>query len=249
MKSLYPAAFLLTFPATLFAQETPVGSAIVSDNVVRIAYGTTEKALTVGDDVIFGANISTGANSGNVDELADGTRLSIAADSRILVDEFVFDASSNSGTLSLRLAQGALRFVSGRMPSRSYEVRTPNAYLGIRGTSFVVSYSPGDGTTLYVEEGVVEFRGEGAGAESVAAGFASSVAANAAAPTPAAPPGPAAAAAVASVNVSVAVAAAPSVAVPGQLSRTAVNAPTAASTAASAAAETDDASFGGDGNY
>ncbi len=240
---------LVFAPLAAPAQETTVGSAVVSENIVRISYGDVEKPLIIGDDVVFGASINTGADSGNVDALEDGTRITVAADSKIVVDEFVFDPNTTAGELALRLTKGAIRFVSGRLPSKNYEIRTPNAYLGIRGTTFVLAYSLSLGTTLYVEEGIVEISGPDGEGVSVAAGQASGVASGQSSASPASEPGPAAALAVASVNVSVAVSAAPSVALPEQLSITAEKADLAASIASSAEAVSDDASFGGDGNY
>ena len=49
-----------------------------------------------------------------------------------------------------------MRFVSGRMASQSYKVRTPTATLGVRGTDFVVAVAEDGSTTVSVISGEVE---------------------------------------------------------------------------------------------
>ena len=137
----------------------------------------------------------------------------------------------------------------GRIGSDNYEIRTPNAFLGIRGTSFVLSYSPNQGTLVVVEEGVVELTNLSGDGVDVAAGLASSVSATNAAPTAPAPPAAAANAAVANVNTSVAISAPATVSAPNTTSASAAEAAAAAQAAAATPADNADSSFGGDGKY
>lgn len=226
-----------------------VGAALLSEKTVTITSGATTQPLAVGGDVQFGARIDTGFDAGNVDEFRDGTRLTVAAESSVTVDKYVFDPATGSGEMSVRLAKGALRFISGQIGSDNYEIRTPNAFLGIRGTSFVLSYTPAGGTVVVVEEGVVELTNLSGDGVDVAAGLASSVAATNAAPTAPAPPAAAANAAVANVNTSVAISAPATVGAVTTATQLATKATAAAAAAASTPADNSDSSFGGDGKY
>ncbi len=231
------------------ASAQTVGAAILSEKTVNISSGATTQPLRAGGKVPFGARIETGFDAGNVDEFLDGTRITVASDSSVTIDKYVYDPASGAGKMSVQLAKGAMRFISGKISSADYEIRTPNAYLGIRGTAFVMSYSPTEGTVVVVEEGVVELSNLAGDGVDVTAGLASSVAANNAAPAPAAPPAAVANAAVANVNTSVAISAPASIGIPTASSQLANQAAAAAAAAASTPADNSNASFGGDGKY
>lgn len=249
MRSLLIAALL--FPTLGFAQNAgqDVGSSLVSENRVTIAYSGATRNLGVGDPVIFGGTIATGEEGANVDQFVDGSRLTVAPNASVEIDSFVYQADAGAGKAVIRLAKGALRFVSGNMRSDSYRVRTKYAVLGIRGTRFVVVHSESEGTTVIVENGVVDFsNGRGASVD-VAAGKFSRIDRLGGTPSEPADIGSAEAAAVANVSTSVGIPAAPSVSMPGVVGDLAGSAAAASAAAASAPARNGSADFGGDGRY
>lgn len=249
MRSLLIA--LILFPAMAFGQSAgqDVGSSLVSENRVTIGYAGSTRNLGVGDPVVFGGTIVTGDEGANVDQFVDGSRLTVAPNSSVEIDKFVYQADANAGEAVIQLTKGALRFVSGKMRSESYQVNTRFAVLGIRGTRFVVVHSENDGTTVIVEDGLVDFsNGRGASVD-VAAGKFSRIDRLGGPPSEPADIGAGEAAAVASVNASVGISAAPSVSMPGVVGDLANSAAEASSAAASAPATNSNADFGGDGRY
>jgi hypothetical protein len=68
----------------------------------------------------------------------DQTKLSIGASAQVKLDRFVYDISGGTRTVVLTAAKGVARFVSGTDPSSAYQVRTPHAIIGVRGTVFDV---------------------------------------------------------------------------------------------------------------
>ena len=54
--------------------------------------------------------------------------------SEIRLDRFVYDPSRSVGDVAVSLTSGALRFISGQQDPSSYQVRTPVATIGVRGT-------------------------------------------------------------------------------------------------------------------
>jgi hypothetical protein len=68
----------------------------------------------------------------------DQTKLSIGASAQVKLDRFVYDISGGTRTVVLTAAKGVARFVSGTGPSSAYQVRTPHAIIGVRGTVFDV---------------------------------------------------------------------------------------------------------------
>lgn len=85
--------------------------------------------------------------------LDDGTDLTIAPNSSIVVDEYVFSGSGSS--VGVSLARGALRMVSGRLPSESYSVKTDVATIGVRGTTFWVNTLADERVEIWTLDGVV----------------------------------------------------------------------------------------------
>jgi hypothetical protein len=50
------------------------------------------------------------------------------------LDKFTYDPSKGSGSVVVNATRGAYRFVTGAQDSKSYQIKTPYATLGVRGT-------------------------------------------------------------------------------------------------------------------
>jgi len=87
--------------------------------------------------------------------LDDGTSLTVAPNSSLTIDDYVYAGNQASGSLSISLAKGALRFVSGRMSSDSYGVKTTVATIGVRGTTFWLNDLADGKLEVWTQDGVV----------------------------------------------------------------------------------------------
>lgn len=139
---------------TLFAAALAIlaltGSADAQDVVGRI------KAMT-GSVTVTGAGGSTAAQVGtplhanDVVETAagataglsfkDDTLISIGPNSKLSVDEFVFNPAEEKYSFATKMARGTMYYVSGTMAKLAPEkvsVATPVGTIGIRGTRFLV---------------------------------------------------------------------------------------------------------------
>ena len=116
--------------------------------------------------------------------------LRLAQTQEVTLDTFVYDANPDKGRLVINQTVGTLRFVSGTFSDRGYEVRTPTATIGIRGTAFTVVVAATGATTVSVEAGVVSVTNVAGAAQSVSVnpGLSSTVSAPTAPPTPPGPP-------------------------------------------------------------
>jgi hypothetical protein len=117
--------------------------------------GATTAALTVGSHIVHKERIHT-TPSGTVQLLfLDKSTLSIAPNTNLLIDEYVYDPSADSGHMLVSLTEGALRFVGGKLSHQGEAtVATPAAAIGIRGgTATVVNGK--NGTRVIDQYGVI----------------------------------------------------------------------------------------------
>jgi hypothetical protein len=123
----------LAMSPAAFAQ-TRIGAAAAVRNQVTASQGAQERTLAAGNPVMQNDRIRTGANSVTQLLFADQTTLSVGERSEVVLDRFVYDPNRSTGDVAVSLTTGALRFVSGRQDPQSYQVRTPVATIGVRGT-------------------------------------------------------------------------------------------------------------------
>ena len=77
--------------------------------------------------------VSTGGGGGQVLFL-DQTSLTIAPNSEVVLDRYVYDPSTDSGEMTVTVLKGAMRFVGGRISkTEPAMIKTPTATIGIRG--------------------------------------------------------------------------------------------------------------------
>lgn len=89
--------------------------------------------------------IVTGPRSAAAVTLKDGTVVSVGPNSSLDLNHFVFDTTSQNGSILLSLAQGTLRMVTGIMGKTNpdlIKVTTPTSIVGVRGTDFIVEALP-----------------------------------------------------------------------------------------------------------
>jgi len=107
--------------------------------------------LTQGDTII------TGKDGRVTLELAEDKELKIGENSRIMISELVQSAENNADKTSLNLKAGQVYTnVKGKLsPDAKYEIRTPTAVMGVRGTQFFVSLASGGQAKVVTLEGNV----------------------------------------------------------------------------------------------
>ncbi len=107
------------------------------------------------DEVFQNAKVYTKEYGSMEVLLDDGTSLTVAPNSSVTIDEYVYAGRQSTGSLSLSLAKGAVRFVSGRMTSDSYKVTTQVATIGVRGTTFWLNERPDGNLEVWTLDGTV----------------------------------------------------------------------------------------------
>jgi hypothetical protein len=134
----------------------PVGKVLATEGTVSATLGADTRTVVRGEAVYRGDWLETDPKSRAKVLLADDTELVVGPASRIHVDEFVYAGSGDQGKVLIEMGVGLLRFTSGKLEPESYEVKTPVASIGVRGTIFDTIVAAVDfATTVIVREGSV----------------------------------------------------------------------------------------------
>lgn len=145
-------ALLLVLPAgKLHAQAA--GEAVAVSGSVSASGPQGSRALAAGGPVYMGDTIDTGTFGEAQIVFTDETRLAIGPGSRMVLDAYVLQTSSTASSFVVDAARGAFRFISGNSSSNAYQVATPTATIGIRGTAFDFSDRTAQQTNALLYDG------------------------------------------------------------------------------------------------
>jgi len=75
-------------------------------------------------------------------QFIDQTRVDVTEHSKLLIDEFIYDPNTNTGSLSLKATLGTVRYASGQIAKTSAQnvkISTPTATIAVRGTDFAMT--------------------------------------------------------------------------------------------------------------
>lgn len=108
--------------------------------------GGAIKILSVKSEVESGDTLVTEKNTYARVKFIDNSEITLKPDSTLTVENFSFDdGKPDADKASFNLVKGGLRSVSGLLGKRNrekFELKTPAATIGIRGTTFIVQYIP-----------------------------------------------------------------------------------------------------------
>jgi hypothetical protein len=128
--------------------------------IQRTVYGVppqgSQSVKRAGDAVVFQEQLETVENSAALIRFVDDSTLAIGANSKVLIDAFVFDPAKAEGHALINISVGTLRFVTGQMPKGKTVIKTPTATLVLRGTKVTVHVHPDGTTDTTVDEGSVD---------------------------------------------------------------------------------------------
>lgn len=112
--------------------------------------GGATRALDLGSGVVRDERIVSSPSGRGQLMFVDQTTLSLAPNTTIVLDEFVFNPGG-TGQIGLQMTEGALRFIGGAL-SRDQEatVATPTATIGIRGSSALVIHEAGETIAIFL---------------------------------------------------------------------------------------------------
>jgi hypothetical protein len=159
-------------------RETPRPNAVQASAKVVTAQGEVfatngageRRRLVQGGSVYPGDVVETGRGAQVLLAFRDASRVSLGAQTRLRLDNFVYDdQNAGDGRFLVSILRGSVRALTGliaRANARNVGFTTPTAAIGIRGTGFDVlctgpcagelpPFAPGDGLTVWAWLGAV----------------------------------------------------------------------------------------------
>ncbi len=126
--------------ASAGAARAGVAAAVRGDVKLAAIPGVREigKDVASGDPIFLGDQVTTGSEGRLQIMLADETVFTIGPNAAMVIDNFVYDPSTNAGKVTASVLKGTFRFVTGKVAKREpsdMEVKLPVGSIGVRGTS------------------------------------------------------------------------------------------------------------------
>ena len=127
-------AAVISLPAQAVAADTKVGVASKVNNQVTGVVRGAPVPLSDGSDVFGDQMVRTGDASAAQLIFLDQTNFQLGPNSEAVFDKFVYDRDKATGEVVIKVSKGIFRFVTGSLTPGSYQIKTPVATIGVRGT-------------------------------------------------------------------------------------------------------------------
>lgn len=158
--------FALIFGAQAFADVHGILKVVKGDVQIKSGKtGETSKAR-LGQEVYPKDTIITGPDSRAKVVMIDNNELNISPDTHLEIQSYEYNPAENKKDVLLNVIYGKVRSKVEQKydgDSAKFQVKTPSAVAGVRGTDFITGYSPATKSTSVVTfRGAVEFGTPGA---------------------------------------------------------------------------------------
>jgi len=141
------AAFVSGAARAATDEDGGVGSV---DDIVNYGWATIapepREEIEFEDSVYVNQLIETDDESAVVVQFADGSKLTIGENAKVVIDRYVYDPAGAGSEQVVTLSKGAFRFLSGSIPKEKVKLQTPTVTIGIRGTELIFDVAD-DGET------------------------------------------------------------------------------------------------------
>jgi hypothetical protein len=136
-------------PAATSAAQTPsdepIGNVATLTGTVTVIRNKNSLPLKLRDDIYFNDTVQTSSNSTLGITFNDSTTFNLSANSKIVIDNYVYEEGGAKNAAAFDIAKGTVAFVAAAVAKTGdMKITTPTATLGIRGTTGLVEV-PEDG--------------------------------------------------------------------------------------------------------
>ena len=141
----------LTATGTAMANNASIGSVTQQVGKTIIERQAGEKLTSEeGSSIVSYDTVRTGQGKTAI-EFVDETRVDVTQNSKLVIDEFVYDPNTSKGKLALKASFGTIRYASGQIAKNSRQdikITTPTATIGVRGTDFTMTVDETGSSTI-----------------------------------------------------------------------------------------------------
>lgn len=124
--------------------QPKIGNAVTTKDQVDGATERGTASLTAGSVIYEDEVVRTGVTGKAELLFNDHTNMTLAPVTEIKLDKFAYDPNSKTGNVLVVATLGAFRFITGVQRHEDYQLKTPYATMGVRGTQFLALLSPDD---------------------------------------------------------------------------------------------------------
>ena len=157
---------LLVLPAVLFAQEDGPFAVLEyfdnPDEVIITSSDGEDLYPDYGMELLPGDKIKTGNSVAEIRLDPNGSLIKLASNTEFVVDTLQDRAGAEANTFTL--VTGKLKAIAARSGSEKYQIQTPSAVMGVRGTILGLESIPGLKDLALVEKGLATFTNLATGA-------------------------------------------------------------------------------------
>ncbi|WFU18230.1 FecR domain-containing protein [Bradyrhizobium sp. CB3481] len=126
------------------APEEPIGNVATVTGSASVIRNDTTTPLKVKDDIYLNDVVQTGANAALGITFIDNTTFNLKANTKIAIDNYVYEDGGKSNAAIFDVAKGTAAFVAASVAKTGdMKITTPTATLGIRGTTGLVEVPEG----------------------------------------------------------------------------------------------------------
>ena len=158
-KIIFLGFILLCLPFASNAHaQTRAGTAVAIEGFVLITRANVTRQAQENEFLFMNDTITTGRGSRMVILFQDQTEISLAENTVLEIDEYVYDPRAPiDSNMKVDVLRGTFSFASGLINKRKVQIDIPQGSLGIRGTQFIAGEQDRE-YKVFVNSGAVEVR-------------------------------------------------------------------------------------------
>jgi len=119
--------------------DSAIGQVATLSGIATVTRGDAATPLKIADHIRKGDTLQTDANSLLGVTFDDQTTFSLSPNTRIAVDNFIYQAGGNANAASFKVAFGTASFIASLVAKTGdMKIATPEATIGIRGTTGII---------------------------------------------------------------------------------------------------------------
>lgn len=148
------------FLAPAFAQAQAIGRIIQTSGLVTAVNATgTEREIARGSEIFVDETVTTGPRGNAKLRFTDGAVITLDVDSFFTVNTYEYDGAGGAAdSMVMTIARGTMRTLTGTIgddPADTYQLNTPFASIGVRGTEYAVAVDVTGRVRVFVFDGSI----------------------------------------------------------------------------------------------